>query len=122
MLNSTKMSGLIVVGSCLGERLLDLMTTRRTGENAFPEKWSGPAHTILPSKANCQVLNYKKKKKKTQPTLPDNPRDPQVLNAHFAYFQTKGVKGIILETWDDWTEGTEFEPDVVRLFIYCSVL
>ena len=22
------------------------------------------------------------------------------------------MRGVVLETWDDWTEGTEFEPDV----------
>lgn len=41
------------------------------------------------------------------------PRDPALLNATFDYLITQNVRGVVLETWDDWTEGTEFEPDVL---------
>ncbi len=48
------------------------------------------------------------------------PRDPAVLQGEFDALldaQASGAwspRGILLETWDDWTEGTEFEPDVVE--------
>jgi len=42
------------------------------------------------------------------------PRDPVVFNATFAYLKTQNVTGIVVETWDDWTEGTNVEPDVVN--------
>jgi hypothetical protein len=42
-----------------------------------------------------------------------DPRDPQLLLGEFDYFKAKNVKGLIGETWDDWTEGSHFEPDVV---------
>ena len=46
--------------------------------------------------------------------LPDgDPRDPAVLDGEFDYFASQHTKGLIMETWDDWTEGTEFEPDVL---------
>jgi len=41
------------------------------------------------------------------------PRDPTLLQAQFDFLSSKKVKGVLLETWDDWTEGTHFEPDVV---------
>ncbi len=47
------------------------------------------------------------------------PRDPDVLAGQMDYLgslvQTKtyDVRGVIWDTWDDWTEGTELEPDVV---------
>jgi len=41
------------------------------------------------------------------------PRDPTLLQAQIDYLISKKVKGVLLETWDDWTEGTNFEPDVV---------
>jgi len=47
------------------------------------------------------------------PAAPDQ-RDPEVLKAQFDYFTSKKTKGIVLETWDDWTEGTEIEPDVTN--------
>ena len=46
------------------------------------------------------------------------PRDPSVLEGQTRYLgaQKKSgafdVRGVVLQTWDDWTEGTEFEPDV----------
>lgn len=43
---------------------------------------------------------------------PGDPRDPQVLLGEFDYFQAKGTTALVMETWDDWTEGSEFEPDV----------
>jgi hypothetical protein len=49
----------------------------------------------------------------TERQLPaGDPRDPQVLLGEFDYFHAKGTTGLIMETWDDWTEGSEFEPDV----------
>jgi len=47
------------------------------------------------------------------PSPPDKPRDPNVLDAEFEYFISKKIKGVLFETWDDWTEGSEIEPDVV---------
>jgi len=41
------------------------------------------------------------------------PRDPDLLQAEFDFLKSKNVVGVILQTWDDWTEGTHFEPDVV---------
>jgi hypothetical protein len=43
---------------------------------------------------------------------PGDARDPALLQGEFDYLITKSAKGMILETWDDWTEGSEFEPDV----------
>jgi hypothetical protein len=43
---------------------------------------------------------------------PGDPRDPDVLLGEFDYFHAQGTRGLIMETWDDWTEGTHFEPDV----------
>jgi hypothetical protein len=43
---------------------------------------------------------------------PGNPRDPNLLAGEFDYFKAKGVRGLVGETWDDWTEGSHFEPDV----------
>ena len=43
---------------------------------------------------------------------PGQPRDLDFLNGEFDYLKSKSTAGVILETWDDWTEGTEFEPDV----------
>ncbi len=40
------------------------------------------------------------------------PRDPAVLDGMIDFLKTKGTKGLILETWDDWTEGSFFEPSV----------
>jgi hypothetical protein len=48
------------------------------------------------------------------------PRDPAVLQGQMDYLTQLGaggtyqVKGVVFDTWDDWTEGTEFEPDVVE--------
>ena len=43
------------------------------------------------------------------------PRDPDVLAGQMDYLKSLGnVRGVILDTWDDWTEGTEIEPDVVE--------
>ncbi len=47
------------------------------------------------------------------------PRDPAVLagQADFLASLKQGgfdLRGTYLETWDDWTEGTEFEPDVTE--------
>ena len=41
-----------------------------------------------------------------------DPRDPQLLLGEFDYFKSKHIKGLIGETWDDWTEGSHFEPDI----------
>jgi hypothetical protein len=47
------------------------------------------------------------------------PRDPDVLAGQADYLVQlakggKPVRGTYMETWDDWTEGTEFEPDVIE--------
>jgi len=43
----------------------------------------------------------------------DIPRVPDVLEAQFDYLKKINIKGVVLETFDDWTEGTALEPDVV---------
>jgi hypothetical protein len=40
------------------------------------------------------------------------PRDPAVLAGQMDYLASLPVKGVVFDTWDDWTEGTEMEPDV----------
>ncbi len=47
------------------------------------------------------------------------PRDPDVLAGQVDYLtqmKTGGfdLRGTYMETWDDWTEGSEFEPDVTE--------
>ncbi len=50
--------------------------------------------------------------------LREIPRDAAVLTGQFDYLasikQEVDLRGVFFETWDDWTEGTEFEPDVVE--------
>ncbi len=46
------------------------------------------------------------------PASPDAPRDPDFLLGEFDYYRSVSARGAVMETWDDWTEGTEFEPDV----------
>jgi hypothetical protein len=42
------------------------------------------------------------------------PRDPDFLEGLFDWVgATGGFKGALFATWDDWTEGSHFEPDVV---------
>lgn len=49
----------------------------------------------------------------TERQLPaGDPRNPNLLRGEFDYFRSAHIKGLIGETWDDWTEGSEFEPDV----------
>jgi len=52
-------------------------------------------------------------KQRELPAPPLTPRDPNVLDAEFVYFGQKKIKGLLFQTWDDWTEGTHIEPDVV---------
>jgi hypothetical protein len=40
------------------------------------------------------------------------PRDLDFMRGNVDYLKTKGVQGVVLTTWDDWTEGTFFEPSV----------
>jgi hypothetical protein len=42
------------------------------------------------------------------------PRDPQLIAGQFDVLQQNQLTHLVLETWDDWTEGTEFEPDVAE--------
>jgi hypothetical protein len=39
-------------------------------------------------------------------------RDPGVLDGTIDFLKTKHAKGVVLQTWDDWTEGSFFEPSV----------
>ena len=39
------------------------------------------------------------------------PRDTEFVRGQFDYLKSNSVKGVVMETWDDWTEGSEFEPD-----------
>ncbi|HEY6908721.1 MAG TPA: carboxypeptidase regulatory-like domain-containing protein [Myxococcales bacterium] len=39
------------------------------------------------------------------------PRDTEFVRGQFDYLKTNGFKGVVMETWDDWTEGSEWEPD-----------
>jgi hypothetical protein len=48
------------------------------------------------------------------PTQTNGMRDPSIIQGQFAYIQSQGFKGIVFETWDDWTEGTCIEPDIVN--------
>ena len=41
-----------------------------------------------------------------------HPRDPGLLDGSIDFLETKHAKGVILQTWDDWTEGSFFEPSV----------
>ncbi len=46
------------------------------------------------------------------------PRDPALLDGQFDWLDARradgdAIGGMILETWDDWTEGSELEPDVL---------
>lgn len=40
------------------------------------------------------------------------PRDPDLVAGQVDYFISKGIRGVVGQTWDDWTEGSQFEPDV----------
>ncbi len=43
--------------------------------------------------------------------LPEgSPRDPQFLDGALDYLAAKHTRGLVLQTWDDWTEGSFFEP------------
>ncbi|HUB06664.1 MAG TPA: hypothetical protein VMB50_06670 [Myxococcales bacterium] len=48
------------------------------------------------------------------------PRDPALLQGQFDYLLAEKAsgawapRGVLLETWDDWTEGSEIEPDVTE--------
>ena len=47
------------------------------------------------------------------------PRDPAVMKAEFDYLADAkksgvDVRGLFFQTWDDWTEGSEMEPDVTE--------
>jgi MYXO-CTERM domain-containing protein len=42
------------------------------------------------------------------------PRDPDFLDGMMDWVvSTGGFQGVLLATWDDWTEGSYFEPDVI---------
>jgi len=42
------------------------------------------------------------------------PRDPELLEGQIDALAAAGVRPVVLETWDDWTEGSEVEPDVTE--------
>lgn len=38
------------------------------------------------------------------------PRDPDVLAGQMDYLGTQQMRGVVLDTWDDWTEGSGLSP------------
>jgi hypothetical protein len=76
------------VGSYPGRVVFGAVTP---GFDDYTENWGGCTERQLP---------------------PGDARDPQVLLGEFDYLHAKGTTGLVMQTWDDWTEGTEFEPDV----------
>ena len=52
-------------------------------------------------------------------TAREIPRDPALLDGQFDWLESlpasgPKVQGLLFETWDDWTEGSELEPDVTE--------
>jgi hypothetical protein len=47
-----------------------------------------------------------------QCTMREMPRDPALLAGQLDWLASQHIEHVMLETWDDWTEGSEFEPDV----------
>jgi hypothetical protein len=52
------------------------------------------------------------KQRQIPPASEGTPRDLAVLDGTIDYLAGTNVRGMILETWDDWTEGSFFEPSV----------
>lgn len=42
------------------------------------------------------------------------PRHYDVMRAQLDYFSAHSIRHLFIYTWDDWTEGSQFEPDVLN--------
>ncbi len=42
------------------------------------------------------------------------PRHYDVMRAQLDYFTSHSIRQLFIYTWDDWTEGSQFEPDVMN--------
>ncbi len=42
------------------------------------------------------------------------PRHDDVMRAQFDYFSSHSIRQLFIYTWDDWTEGSQFEPDMTN--------
>ncbi|CAF2419199.1 unnamed protein product [Rotaria sp. Silwood2] len=42
------------------------------------------------------------------------PRNPDLIRAQLDYFSSHSVRHLFIYTWDDWTEGSQFEPDITN--------
>jgi cytoskeletal protein CcmA (bactofilin family) len=65
------------------------------GFDDFTNSWSGP----------CQSRQLPRPSEAA-------PRNPAVLAGMIDYLKTTSIRGVILQTWDDWTEGSQLEPSV----------
>ena len=49
------------------------------------------------------------------PVSTNGMRDPSVITGAWSWIQSQPqLQGVFLATWDDWTEGSHFEPDVIN--------
>lgn len=42
------------------------------------------------------------------------PRHPDLIRAQLDYFSSHSIRHLFVYTWDDWTEGSHFEPDTTN--------
>ncbi|CAF4171538.1 unnamed protein product, partial [Rotaria magnacalcarata] len=42
------------------------------------------------------------------------PRHPDLMRAQLDYFSSHSIQHLFIYTWDDWTEGSQCEPDVTN--------
>ncbi len=42
------------------------------------------------------------------------PRHDDVMLAQLDYFSNHSIRHLLIDTWDDWTEGSQFEPDIMN--------
>ncbi|CAF3308862.1 unnamed protein product [Rotaria socialis] len=42
------------------------------------------------------------------------PRHPDLMRAQLDYFSSNSIQHLFIYTWDDWTEGSQCEPDVTN--------
>ncbi|CAF3202508.1 unnamed protein product [Rotaria sp. Silwood2] len=50
------------------------------------------------------------------------PRHPDLIRAQLDYFASHSIRRLFVYTWDDWTEGSQFEPDVTNGVQYLLLL